>query len=320
MSTFGDQVFQYGGQPIGGALGASPFGNAYFVDYRNGSTSYDGKTPKTAKKTFAQAYALVTSNNNDVIYIDGDSGVVETAMTTITKNRFAVIGVNGLNGHMGQGARISLATTTVATDLCAINNQGVRVTFSGIKFSNNSTKDESIYGHIEAGEYARYFNCSFYESADIAVTGAAELLHNGDSAMFYNCTFGSTANETGGVHANVLVTATISGKKLRDGYFENCIFDAKADDTDKVFVYGANATDVERRLMFKNCEFFNTELASGVPAHAIGFGAKQTEGLVAVKNCTAWNCTKIAQEDMGIWVDGGPPTMNTTGIALEETS
>ena len=316
MSTFGDQVFQYGGQPIGGALGASPFGNAYFVDYRNGSTSYDGKTPKTAKKTFAQAYALVTSNNNDVIYIDGDSGVVETAMTTITKNRFAVIGVNGLNGHMGQGARISLATTTVATDLCAINNQGVRVTFSGIKFSNNSTKDESIYGHIEAGEYARYFNCSFYESDDIAVTGASELLLNGDSAMFYNCSFGSTSLETTGVHANVLVTATISGKKAVECYFENCLFLGMAAATTKVFVYGANAKDVQRMLMFKDCTFINSVEAAAVPASAVGFGAAQTDGAVILKNCTSVNCTLLALASVGIYVDGAVPVFATSGVSL----
>jgi hypothetical protein len=313
-------LFQYGGQPVGGAVGSSPFGDAYFVDYGSGNDAADGKTPNTAVKTLSTAIGLVTSNNNDVIYIDGYSAVVETAMVTLSKNRVTIIGCNGVPGHFGQGARISCTLSATATNIATFTNTGVRNTFVGLKFENANTVDEGLYCVAEGGEYARYYNCSFYKSTDLDDAGAAELLLNGDSAMFYNCTFGSTDNETGNIRANVLCTATLSGKKLRDCYFENCLFWGKADDTDKNFVYGANATDVERMLMFKGCTFFNTELASGVPTAAITFGAKQTEGLVFLKDCSAVNCADIAADDMGIWVDGAAPTEATSGIALELAS
>lgn len=321
MSTVSDGLFQYGGQPVGGATGSSPFGDVYFVDYGKGSDANTGKSVEDAVKTLSQAISLVTTNNNDVIYIDGHSAVVETAMVTLSKNRVTIVGCNGVPGHMGQGARISGTHTATATNICTFKNTGVRNTFIGLKFENASTVDEGLYCVAEGGEFSRYFNCSFYKSTDLDDAGASEIAMNGDTAQFYNCTFGSTVNETGNIRANVLLTGgIITGKKCRDSYFENCLFLGKADDTDKVFVYGANATDAERMLMFKQCTFFNTELASGVPAHAVGFGAKQTNGLVFLKDCSAVNCTALAQQDMGIWVDGGAPTEAGTGIALEEAS
>ena len=292
-------------------------GDIYYVDYRNG-TDQDGAgtTWATAFRTLSKAIDAVTSNQNDVILIDGDSTVDETAMPTLSKNRVHIIGVNGNLGHYGQGAKISVGVTTAATDIGTFKNTGVRNTFTGLKFINNNTVAEGLYCVVEAGEFARYHNCEFYKSTDLDDAGASELLLNGDSAMFYDCTIGSSANETGNIRANVLCTATISGKKLRDCYFQNCIFLGKADDTDKVFVYGANATDVERMLMLKDCTFFNNPLAAGTPAHAVGFGAAQTQGAVILKNCTSVDCTIMAQAAVGIYVDGAVPTFATSGVSV----
>jgi hypothetical protein len=291
-------------------------GNNYYVDYRNGADGNDGLTWATAFRTYSKAVSAVTSNNNDIIWIDGDSTVAETAMVTISKNRVHTIGVNGFLGHYGQGAKISIGVTTAATDIACIKNTGVRNTFTGIKVISNNTVAEGLYAFAEGGEFSRFHNCEFYKSTDLDDAGASEFLNNGDSAMFYNCTFGSTANETGNIRANMLVTATLSGKKCRDTYIENCLFFGKADDTDKVFIYGANATDVERMFMVKDSTFYNAALASGVPAHAVGFGAAQTEGSVILKNCTSVNCTIMAQAAVGIYVDGAVPTFATTGVSV----
>lgn len=291
-------------------------GDHYYVDYRYGSDTNDGTTWTKAFRTYSKAISMVTSNNNDVIHIDGDSTVVETAMVDISKNRVHTIGHNGYLGHFGHGAKISCTLTTGATNIATIKNTGVRNTFTGIKFINNNTVAEGLYCFAEGGEFSRFHNCTFYKSTDLDNAGASELLLNGDSAMFYNCTLGSSANETGNIRANVLCTATLSGKKLRDCYFENCLLLGKADDTDKVFVYGANATDVERMLMFKDCTFLNNPLSAGTPAHAVGFGAAQTQGAVFLKNCSSVDCTIMAQAAVGIYVDGAVPTFATTGVSV----
>jgi hypothetical protein len=292
-------------------------GNVWYVDYRKGhDTANDGKSWLKAFKTYGRAVTAAVTNNNDVILIDGDSTVAETAMVTLSKNRVHTIGVGGTARHFGQPAKISIGVTTAATDIACIKNTGVRNTFTGIKVISNNTVAEGLYGFAEGGEFSIFHNCEFYKSTDLDDAGASEFLHNGDSAQFYNCTFGSTANETGNIRANVLLTATLSGKKCRDTYFENCIFLSKADDTDKVMVYGANATDVERMLYMKDCIFMNNILSAGTPAHAVGFGAAQTQGSVILKDCASVDCTVMAQAAVGIYVAGAVPTFATTGVSV----
>jgi hypothetical protein len=291
-------------------------GNHYYVDYRNGADGNDGLTWAKAFKTYSKAIDTVVSNNNDVIHIDGDSTVVETAMVSITKNRVHTIGHNGVYRHMLNGAKISVGVTTAATDIATIQNTGVRNTFTGIRVINENTVAEGLYGFAEGGEASTFLYCDFYKSTDLDDAGASEFLNNGDTAQFYNCTFGSSANETGNIRANMLCTATLSGKKLRDNYLENCLFLSKADDTDKVMVYGANATDIERMLYFKNCMFMNNPLSAGTPAHAVGFGAAQTQGSVVLDGCTSVDCTVMAQAAVGIYVAGAVPTFATTGVSV----
>jgi len=317
MTNFPAGISSFGMPVLGGGGIPASFGDVYFVDYRNGSNGNDGKSKDSAYKTLSKAYTSATSNQNDIILINGDSTIVETAMIDWTKNRIHVIGLNGVPGHYGQGAKLSIGVTTAATDIALLKVTGIRNTFSNIKFISNNTVAEGLYGVVEAGEYTRYFNCEFYKATDLDETAAAELLHNGDSTMFYNCTFGSTANiiVTAKIRPNVLLTATISGKKCRDTYFENCIFWSKAGGTQHVAVYGANATDVERMLLMKDCSFINNALSAATPAHAVGFGAAQTEGTILLKNCSSVDHTVMAQASVGIYVDGAVPVFATSGVA-----
>jgi hypothetical protein len=298
------------------------FGNAYFVDYRNGADTNNGKTKSTSFKTLSAAVAAVTTNNNDVIYIDGDSEVVETAMISLSKNRVHIVGCNGPTGHFGPGARVSLGVTTVATDLGVLQNTGVRNTFSGIKFSSSNTKAESLYSVVEAGEYARYFNCEFYKSTDLDVTGAAELVANGDSSMFYNCTIGSSANAISGaiVRANVLFTnGIVAGKVARDNWFEGCILWRRSSNVANRFVYGANAADIQRFCVFKSCFFGNAKNASAVPAQNVAFGSSLTVGEVLLWDCVALNAATAMSTTTGVFVQGYTPdaTGAAAGIAIQ---
>lgn len=293
-------------------------GDFYYVDYRKGSDNNDGLTWGTAFRTYGKAVSAVTSNNNDFILIDGDSTVVETAMVTLDKNRVHTLGMNGFLGHYGQGAKISCSASTGATNIATIKNTGVRNTFGGIKVISEHTVAEGLYAFAEGGEFSRFYNCEFYKSTDLDETAAAEFLHNGDSAQFYNCTFGSTANIVADnkIRPNILLSATLSGKKCRDSYLENCLFFSKAGGTEHVAVYGANATDVERMLLLKDCTFINNLLSAATPAHAVGFGAAQTEGSVLLKNCSSIDHTVMAEAAVGIYVDGAVPTFATSGVAV----
>lgn len=268
--------------------------------------------------TIAEAYAQVVTNRNDVIVLSPDAHP-QTAMWSITKNRFHVIGADAGGRYQGARCRITMGVTTAATDLAVMQNTGVGVSFTNIKFDSSNTVDESLYAVVEAGEYTKYEGCEFYKSTDLDETAAAEVAMNGDTPLFRNCAFGSTANIIADdkIRPNILLTGGIvSGKKCRDAIFDDCLFLSKAGGTEHVAVYGANATDVERMLLIKNSVFLNNTLSAATPAHAVGFGAAQTQGAVIVKNCTSVDHTVMVEAAVGIYVDGAVPTFATAGVSV----
>ena len=313
ISSFGVPVMGGGGIP------ATP-GEVIFVDYGNGDDgrSLKSQSAKRPLKTIAKAYSYATSNKDDVIVLMGDSTHTLTEMLTVAKNRVHFVGMDGTTRMFGQNAKISLGVTTAATDIATMKNTGVRNSFHNIKFVNNNTVAEGLYCVAEGGEYAVYSNCEIYKSTDLDETTAAEMLHNGDSTQMINCTFGSLANIVADnkIRPCVSVTATLSGKKCRDAYFENCMFWRKAAGTEAVMVYGANATDVERLLLAKNCTFISNALGAATPAHAVGFGAAQTQGSVLLQDCASVDCTVMAEAAVGIYVAGAVPTFGTTGVSV----
>lgn len=308
------------GVPVMGNGVPATKGNVFFVDYGSGDDGRSAKsnTAQRAFQTIAKAYDLATTNNDDVIVLVGSSTHTLTSMLDVSKNRVHFVGLDGTNRFYGQNAKVSLGVTTAATDIATIKNTGVRNSFSNIKFTNANTVAEGIYCVAEGGEYTVYDHCEIYKETDLDVTGAAEMLHNGDSTQMVNCTIGSLANIVADnvIRPCVLVTATLSGKKFRDGYFENCMFWRKAGGTETMMIYGANATDVERLMLLKRCSFISNKLGAATPAHAVGFGAAQTEGTVLLQDCASVDCTVMAQAAVGIYVAGAVPTFATTGVAV----
>ena len=244
-------------------------------------------------------------------------------MIDFTKSRIHVFGCNGPPPGLGYGAgaRVSLGVTTAATDIATLKNTGVRNTFTGIKFGNSNTVAEGLYCVAEAGEYTRYNFCEFYKSSLLTTDLTAEVLLNGDSSQFYGCTFGDLVNERGAAgkeRPNVLLTREIiTGKVARDCAFVDCLFQQKAAHADVCFVYGPNATDVERRLLFIRPVFWNCVLATADPADAVNFAAAQTAGDVLLVDPVGINVTALGGASLNIYVQGAVPTAATTGLAVE---
>lgn len=302
-----------GGIPLVGTV----FGNAFFVDYRNGSDANSGKSRAKAFKTLSKAVASVTTNNNDVVFIDGDSTVVEAAMVTIAVNRTHFVGINGPAGHFGAGAKISCTLAAGATNIATVKNTGVRNSFSNIKFINANTVAEGLYAFVEGGEYTRFNNCEFFKETDLDVTGAADFVANGDSSMFYDCTFGSSSAAISGaiIRANILMTGAIAGegKSCIDNWFQNCILWRQSSDVANRFVYGANALDVLRLCVFKSCLFANAKNSAAVPAQNVAFGSSLTNGQVLLWDCASLNAATAMSTTTGVFIIGYTP--DATGAA-----
>ena len=241
------------------------------------------------------AYDAAVSNRNDIIVLNCHGGhAVNTAGLVITKNRVHFMGLDIQGGrHYGSTARITGAATV--TEVGIVHNTGVGNTFRNLKFDSGSTVEASIYAVAEGGEYSLYENCEFYKSTDLDVTGSAELLLNGDSAKFKDCTFGSLVNAISGAIIRPCVTLTsglISGKACRDSMFENCLFWRNAGNVANRFVYSGGAASPERMLLFKDCVFLAARLSTATPAEVIGGAASLTDGQILLANCSAFNVTK----------------------------
>lgn len=319
-TNFPHGVMSYG-MPITGMW--PTFGDIWFVDYNIGDDAYDGKSPEQPFKTLSAAHDACTTNNNDYILINGYSEIVETAMVDFSKSRVHVIGCNGPPPGLGYGAgaRVGMGVVTGAANIATIQNTGVRNTFTGIKFSNSNTTVTCLYTFVEAGEYTRFNHCEFYKSSLLTTDLTAEVLLNGDSSQFYGCTFGDLVNERGASgkeRPNVLLDReTIAGKVARDCSFVDCTFLHKAAHADACFVYGKNATDVERRLLFIRPVFWNCVLATADPADAVNFAAAQTDGDVLIIDHASINVTAVGGASLNIYVQGAVPTAATTGKSVE---
>lgn len=313
---------------------ALPFtpGNIFFVMSPSVAYTTDfllafGPDTRGQVRTFTDvksAYDATTSGQNDVIILDGNSTFTLTEMLTVSKSRVHFYGLDYFTGAKrpyGCSTKISLGVTTAATDIATVKNTGVRNSFHNIKFLNSNTVTEGIYCFVEGGEYTYMENCEIYKSTDLDVTGAAELVMNGDSAFLERCTIGSLADARSGavIRPNVLFTAGLagSGKVTRDVTFKDCNFWIQATNTANRFAYGANATDVERLVLMEDCKFIANGASSAIPAQNVAFGATLTVGSVLLRNCSSVNAGTAMSTTTGVFVDGPVPAAATTGISLQ---
>jgi hypothetical protein len=245
--------------------------------------------------TVAAAYAAATTNADDVIVLGKNSTHELTEMLDISKSRVHFVG--DMSGRKyGQRAKINYADGIATADAFAVKNTGVGNTFTGIKFLNNNTDAQVVATVGEGGEYSVYRNCEFYNSTNLDSNTVAELVCNGDSAQFYDCTIGSLADAVSGdkVRPAVLLTAATvaAGKVSRDVLFDNCRFWKQAGGTTTAFVKGG-ATDVERVMEFHNCGFIANVLGAQ-PAVAISVATLTVGQILLTGDTFSAECTKLA--------------------------
>jgi len=313
------------GMPVYGSGIPTGLTECFFVDYGNGSDGVSKKSNSATKpwKTLEYAETQITTNKNEGIALMGNSEHTLTAMLGVDKNRMHIFGYDPGGRMFGQNARVSITALTGASNIATMQNTGVRNSFRNIKFGNASTVAQGLYCVAEGGEYSLFNGCEFYKSTDLDVALAAELLCNGDSSQWYNCSFGSLvkADEKGGSSAerpNVLLTReTLTGKVARDCEFTNCEFLTCAATTATSCIHSTTATDVERRMILRDCLFMNAVLATADPAVAISLDNAQTEGKILLINPAIIDITALATSSKGVYVVGGSvPADPTTGIAV----
>ena len=303
MTTFGDQVQQYGGFPVGqGMLATMGFkGKHIYVHGSSGVDRGSGENPMRPLKTLTYAYSKCVDGRGDVVHIlnDGSTGATVRDVALVwAKDNCHIIGhcAPGINRR----ARISPPTTDAAdvdayTPYLTLSASGCIV--SNVSwFQGNAEDTKPSVGILLSGSRNHLNNVD-------VITGAAA--HQGDEAGTYNvqvtgsentfekCYIGQdTAARSNVANANVRFGAGGQEQATRN-VFRDCIFPCYADGAAPVFILAPTAFDTQRWNLFVDCIFLNT----GTSTMTAGVSWSDTTGLLFLKDCAFYGCTDVTAAD-----------------------
>ena len=342
--------FPYGitsfGVPVLGGIGGLPFtGNWWFVDPVKGLDGNSGKSPSQALQSLYQAQNKAVEGNNDVVVLIGNgAGTAGTARLSLpaaqainpaatagtllwAKDEVHLIGVCAPS-PAAQIARIA-PPTGIYTQANFGSGNFVTVTAQGCLFANVSlfhgfsTGGTNQICWTDQGQRNAYWNMHFGGMGDAAsaVDAGSRSFKLGNSGngeiAFNNCTFGLDTVQRG---TSTVVNASLelAGGTPRN-VFKNCLFLMDAATAYPVHILGAGASCVDREQWFQECAFLNSIKSGATGINEVGsFTSASPGGYVLFQRCTTVGASKWGDTNFlaNSYVDGGPPTNSSTGLAV----
>lgn len=249
------------------------------------------------------AYAAAESNNNDVILLDGNSSHTLTNWIAWTKNRVNVIGMDGWDRLIQQGAKVQCTDWT--WDAYVIKVTWVRNSFRNIKFIQNDTTATSLHVLEEGGEWNLYKNCTFTFGVvdNLDLTTATEVLCWSDSATFINCEFGTETLLTSAARSVFTIDQVTASQEFKSNRIVDCNFIISSSETTATLLSVAAATDVLFSNLLKNCTFVASIDSAGWVALAVAVKsvASLVKGTLNFHNCAAYWATNLMSD--AVWND-----------------
>ena len=308
MTTFGDRLYQSGGEPVGGNRFTNPWSAHYFVDADHGSDGNTGKTPSRAFATIQKADDI--SVGGDVIYIrprgykngtgfnrySEDVTIAQSTQVAASIDTQANKSIIGITQRPCPtdflGVRWTFATATPIT----INSPGVHIEnigffVEGATYAINLVNDApTTYG----GTGFSIYNC--------AIKGDGQLYANGiDEAQVVHCRFQAKYDGTmGGINfvgstnqvkrpiirdcefiggnANNMATAPIQGAApWLDAEIRDCYFNAETDTGIYINISGTTSTGIIANCYFASADISTSSLSTG--SGLITVACYDTQGL-----------------------------------------
>ena len=235
MTTYQDQIFQFGGAPISGVLNFPIMGGSavtYFVDPAAGADTNGGKKPRNAFDTVGKAYSKTTDKRGDVIYLlnDGNtSGTSREATIPITwsNDNTHLIGC-AAPAMISQRSRITPASGAALTANPVITVSGHSNVFSNLQIGHWGETDSIASRGVDVTGNRNYFhNCHIIGITHANVgdeATAADLKITGEENLFENCYIGVDTVARSTTNANVELTSGATRT-----IFRHCFFPAFAD-------------------------------------------------------------------------------------------
>lgn len=323
MTTFGDQVYQYGGAPVSGLFTT---GQVWFIKPSTGDDGASGKKPSEALKTWARAHTLASADKNDIIYVIAEdnsaSGTTDYQSSTLTLSKDGVhyVGVNS-GGFVGQRSRIAqLSTATGVAPLVTWSGsngsmRGIHI-FHGVNDATSKTAALSV-----TGERNYFFknHIAGIGHATMDVTDNCSLQVSGGAENHFDQCYLGLDTIARGTAANSEIRLESSATR---NLFTDCVVATYAEAAGHQFVL-VPTNGLDRWTIFKNTMFVNmpTGDASGTTmTEAFDVtGGGSPDGIILLENCslygaTDWEAAAVSGKVM-IRTDGG--TAATAGLTAD---
>jgi hypothetical protein len=244
---------------IGGGLGIISPGIKVYLDPVNGSDANDGFSEKKPVKTLAVAYAMLTTNKNDVLYIIGGASALALSSTfTWDKSYTHMIGITA---ETLSGGRVRITQSDVTSTVGEFIISGVGCRFVNIHWQcGTADTNTSLIGVSITGERNLFENCYFEGFLGATVGAAANCkLVNIDAAVqdlsFIHCLFGNHTIMQTSSTASVIY---FKGPNNSNIVFENCVFQNYMSNTGACTLrYAASAMPTSGWTLLKRCSFMN---------------------------------------------------------------
>lgn len=256
---------------------------------------------KNVFTTLEAAYATVTTNRGDTIFLSANTTHAVATGIAWTKSRVSVIGLDGGSRLIQQGTKVQLSGAVDSAYV--LKNTGVRNTFRNIKFIQSSTHANALTCVQMGGEGNAYINSSFVFGVvgNLDQATAYEVVCGEDSGTFINCEFGTETLLTSAARTVFLIDQVTSSQEFKSNRFVDCNFLISSSETAATLIATAANTDVLFSNIFKNCTLVaSIDSAGGVAlAVAAKTSASLVKGALYFHFCAAYGCTNFATDAVG---------------------
>lgn len=238
------------------------------------------------------AYDATTTNSNDVIYLFGRGSQTLTETLAWSKNYVHLVGVCAPVG-VGNRARIFMDSDT--NDSPMVNITGTGCVFKNISvFHGIDDADAKVAVQI-TGSRNYFKNCRFAgigNNTQDAADACSLKLDGAEENTFEDCVIGLDTIAAGSAANSEILVDSAATRNL----FKNClIYRLIEHATNHPLVKLADATAIDRFLMFDNCTFLNMSVNYATKQDGVfKLAADLTQGYIIVKDCVGVSGTTSA--------------------------
>lgn len=265
-------------------------GSKFYVDATNGKDSNSGLGPDEAVKTLSVAYALLTDNANDMLFLIGGASSLNIPTNFVWAKSYTHF--LGLASSLRAGGRARLGHSTDFTPLFPVSGNGCQ--FANLHIQHGRGNAANLINAQVSGSRNSFFNCHFEGPLNTTEGGAAfrelQITNAAEANTFIDCNIGAwSAQATGATGREIELLGNVS-----DTYFENCMIRCMNDTAGHEMVEaGTGVGDGSITIEMESCKFIQHD-ASATLTKLI---EHPTNGYILLNNCVAVRATAFSSDN-----------------------